>query len=82
MLFVVLLAPVTKLQLAQLLLAMNDGRHANYSWVILIPVRAFRLVPDLKENECNSYLTIDGEKLDSQPVQVQVMPRKGRVFTR
>jgi len=75
-------APISKLQLMQLLLAMSDGSHVNHSCLQLIPVKAFRLVPELTTSGHRSYLDIDGEQLDSQAVQVQVMPRKGRVFMR
>lgn len=74
-------APVTKLQLTQMLLSTSDGTHVNHPWVQFIPVKAFRLIPEITDGN-NSYVTIDGEQLKSQPVQVQVMPRKGRVFMR
>lgn len=60
---------------------MANGTHIELPCVSFIPVTAFRLVPDSSSGP-KSYLTIDGEKLDSQQVQAQVMPRKGRIFLR
>jgi len=60
---------------------MEDGSHAELPWLTFVAAKAFRLVPDMEASQ-QSYLNIDGEKFDSQPVQVQVLPGKGRVFIR
>lgn len=74
-------APVTKAQLTKMLLSMDDGAHVDFPWLQFVPVKAFRLIPEITD-DYNSYLTVDGEHLKSQPVQAQVMPRKGRIFMR
>ena len=68
------------MQITQLLLSLDNGSHVQLPWVTFIPVTAFRLVPE--NVGIQSYLAIDGEKMDSQPVQAQIMPRKGRIFMR
>ncbi|KZS21751.1 Sphingosine kinase 1 [Daphnia magna] len=74
-------APASKLQVTQLLLSMDKGNHIQLPWVTFVPVTAFRLVPDVSVGP-QSYLVVDGEKLDTQAMQAQIMPRKGRVFMR
>ncbi|XP_046644308.1 sphingosine kinase 2-like isoform X2 [Daphnia pulicaria] len=74
-------APISKFQVTQLLLSMDKGTHIQLPWVTFVPVTAFRLIPD-KSVGPQSYLVIDGEKLDTQAMQAQIIPRKGRIFMR
>ena len=69
------------MEVAQLLLGMDNGNHTKLPWVTFVPVTAYRLIPE-KNSGPQSYLVIDGEKLDSQAMQAQIMPRKGRIFMR
>lgn len=61
---------------------MENGSHVKFPWLTFVPVTAFRLVPEPTTSKHQSYLSIDGERLETQSVQTQIMPRKGRVFTR
>ena len=76
------IAPVTKVQVTQLLLGIENGSHVNFPWLTFVPVTAFRLVPEPTASKHKSYLSIDGERHDTQAVQAQILPRKGRVFSR
>lgn len=60
---------------------MDSGEHTKFPWLTFLPVKAFRLLPEQSSGH-KTYLTIDGEKFDSQVMQAEVMPRKGRVFSR
>ena len=73
---------VTRLQAAQFLIAINSGSHVKLPFLQYLAVKAFRLVPEVMTNKNNSYLTVDGERMESQPVQVRIMPHKGRIFMR
>lgn len=67
------------MQMVQFLLALGDGKHRRMPFVQLLAVSAFRLIPA----GSSSYVTVDGERLDAQPVQAQLLPgHKGRVFMR
>lgn len=43
----------------------------------LIPVRAFRIEPDMNERGC---MTVDGEHVDYGPIQGEVFPGLARVM--
>lgn len=69
------------MQATQLLLSLENGSHVDLPWVLFVPVTAFRLVPEEGIGP-QSYLTIDGEKLESQSIQAQILPHKGRILMR
>lgn len=73
---------VHRLQLLQFLLGLNTGAHAqnNLSYegpIMFIPVRAFRIEPDMNEN---GYMTVDGEHVEYGPIQAEIFPSLGRVM--
>lgn len=73
---------ITRSQLLQFLLGLSTGAHAqnsvtNEGPIILVPVRAFRIEPDMTEN---GYMTVDGEHVEYGPIQAEIFPSLGRVM--
>ena len=66
---------LSRLQLAKILIGMDTGAHAQYSQVEFIECTAFRLEPDI-----DSINDLDGEVIESGPVQGRVLPRTFKVF--
>ncbi|XP_014257462.1 sphingosine kinase 2 [Cimex lectularius] len=69
---------ISKAHLVQFLLGMSNGTHVNSSDVVFVPVSAFRLEPESNA----SMLTVDGEKVESGPIQAEVLPSLANVFSR
>ncbi|KAK2711006.1 hypothetical protein QYM36_012244 [Artemia franciscana] len=65
-------------QLFQFLTSFESGTHVDVPCCEMIPVKAFRLEPQTSEGN----LTIDGEKVPTAPVQVEILPSFYRVFMR
>jgi diacylglycerol kinase family enzyme len=67
---------VGRLALASILLSLDSGGHATHPAVEFVPCVAYRLEPLTK----GSYNDLDGEIIESGPVQGQVMPKALQVF--
>ncbi|KAL3284427.1 hypothetical protein HHI36_018586 [Cryptolaemus montrouzieri] len=71
----------TRSQLLQFLLRLSSGSHLNCiskrSRIQLLPVRAFRIEPDPKEQ---GYVTVDGELVEYGPIQAEIFPELGRIM--
>lgn len=72
---------VSRSQLLQFLLGLSTGAHAGVqspdNAIEFIPVRAFRIEPDLNES---GYMTVDGEQVEYGPIQAEVFPSLARVM--
>ncbi|RIA85878.1 ATP-NAD kinase-like domain-containing protein [Glomus cerebriforme] len=63
---------ISKTKVANILQAFNDASHVNMKEVIYYKVEALRLKPINKEN---GYISIDGERAEFKPFQVEVHPK-------
>ncbi|XP_041987400.1 sphingosine kinase 1-like [Aricia agestis] len=65
-------AGISRSQVFSFLLGLNQGNHstANDEYIKMIPVSAFRIVPEGP----NGYLTVDGELVEYGPIQAEVFP--------
>ena len=61
--------------MAKILIGLETGSHANYPEVEFIPCTAFRLEP-----ASESINDLDGEVIESGPVQGRVLPGALNVF--
>lgn len=72
---------VSRAQLLQFLLGLSTGAHAGIqsadNSIEFIPVRAFRIEPDLNET---GYMTVDGEQVEYGPIQAEVCPSLARIM--
>ncbi|XP_033196767.2 sphingosine kinase 2 isoform X2 [Bombus vancouverensis nearcticus] len=71
-------AGITRANLLQFLLGLNNGTHVTRSGVDMIPVKAFRIEP---EEGANGYITVDGEKVDYGPLQAEIFPSLASVMS-
>ena len=71
-------APVTRMQLLNLMGQLETGAHIRNPHVELLPVRAFRLEPSNKDGN----LVVDGEKVPYGPIQAHVLPAMARVMAK
>ncbi|XP_076335805.1 sphingosine kinase 2-like [Tachypleus tridentatus] len=60
------------------LIAMRSGKHVNCSFVDMIPILAFRLIPFEKKGG----FAVDGEYMECRPVQGEVLPFSLEVLSR
>lgn len=72
---------VSRSQLLQFLLGLSSGAHAGMQTtdnsIQFIPVKAFRIEPNLDET---GYMTVDGEQVEYGPIQAEVCPSLARVM--
>lgn len=69
---------LSKSQVLSFLVSLESGKHADLPYCNLIPVRAFRLEP----HHNMGVLTIDGERIETGPVQARVLPSIANVMSR
>ena len=67
---------ISRYRMARILLGFEDGSHENMPGVEWIECTAFRLEP-LTEGSFND---LDGEAIESGPIQARVMPSAMQVF--
>lgn len=71
-------AGASRAQLLHFLLGLSSGAHATSEGPVeLIPVKAFRIEPDMDERGC---MTVDGEHIEYGPIQAEVFPSLARVM--
>lgn len=77
----VLHAGLSRSQLLSFLLNLSSGGHLDTSseLVEMIPVKAFRLVPDEGANNVG-HITVDGEKVEYGPIQAEIFPGLSNVM--
>lgn len=70
---------VTRTQMLHFLLGLSSGAHAQNTGngVELLPVKAFRIEPDMDER---GYMTVDGEHIEYGPIQAEVFPGLSRIM--
>lgn len=66
-------AGISRSQLLSFLLNLSSGTHLDNDYVEMIPVKAFRLIPDDETNNVG-VITVDGEKIEYGPIQAEVFP--------
>lgn len=69
---------LSKSQVLTFLISLESGKHVDLSYVNMVPVRAFRLEP----LDDVGVLTIDGERIETGPVQARVLPSVANVMSR
>lgn len=64
---------ISRSQLLTFLLGLSSGTHIepNNELIELVPVRAFRLVPDEGPSDVG-HLSVDGEKVEYGPIQAEI----------
>lgn len=70
----------SRTQLLHFLLGLSTGAHAqsqSANGIDFLPVRAFRIEPDMEER---GYMTVDGEHIEYGPVQAEVFPGLARIM--
>ena len=70
---------VSKMELFDILFSIENGEHVGKPGVELVPVSAFRLEPDLSQK---GHITLDGELLPYEPIQVQILPSHINLMTK
>ncbi|XP_023330241.1 sphingosine kinase 1 isoform X3 [Eurytemora carolleeae] len=70
----------SRTDLVRLMKEVEHGTHMNMPGVDLFPVSSVKIQPVSEFPE--SFMSLDGEKIPSGPVQVEVMPGAGRVFVK
>jgi sphingosine kinase len=71
---------VSRYRLTMILLALETGAHVNLPGVEWIQCTAYRLDPVKGNNTQETYNNIDGERVESGPVQGYVHPKAIRYF--
>ena len=71
-----------KSTLVKFMLEMEEGNHTKIPGVDIIPVTAFRLIPDETSDKSTGFLTMDGENIPVGPIQAQTMPSMMDLFVK
>lgn len=75
---VIIRAPVTRMQMLNMMVQLETGAHIKNSFVEIVAVKAFRLEPDTNEGN----LVVDGEKVPYGKIQGKVLPGMARVMAK
>lgn len=68
--------PCTRFEMVSILLALETGSHVNHKRVEFIPCKAYRLEPMTD----GSFNDLDGEVIQSGPIQARVQPSAIQMF--
>ena len=71
---------LSRCQVVQFLIALDSGKHINLPYVSLLPVQAFRLEP--LNAASRGVMTVDGELIESGPLQAHVLPSVANIMSR
>ena len=69
---------VTRLQLSNILLELESGKHREAPGVETLPVTAFKLEPITP----HGHLTLDGELIEYGPIEAEVLPGCARLMSK
>ncbi|XP_013791981.1 sphingosine kinase 2-like, partial [Limulus polyphemus] len=69
---------VPRVLVMHFLIAMRSGKHVNCSFVDMIPILAFRLIPFEKKGG----FAVDGEYMECRPVQGEILPFSMEILSR
>eukprot|EP00744_Colponema_vietnamica_P009329 GILI01013276.1.p1 GENE.GILI01013276.1~~GILI01013276.1.p1 ORF type:complete len:251 (+),score=58.90 GILI01013276.1:83-835(+) len=75
---VIVTSPVSKVELSEIMLGLDNGTHIQHPKVRCVKARAWRLEPV----QSTGYLCIDGESVPLGPMQCQVMPGLANIMCR
>ena len=70
---------VSRSQMLHFLLGLSSGAHVQNTvdGIDLLPVKAFRIEPDMSEQ---GYITVDGEHVEYGPIQAEICPGLSRIL--
>lgn len=71
---------INVLSVFQILLGLSTGVHVTSPQLEIIPVKAFRIEPDVSESY--GHVTVDGEKVDYGPIQAEIFPDLAYIMSR
>lgn len=69
---------VSRMEMIRILRGVEQGTHTEFSSVQIVPVSAFRLEPLSK----TGHIVVDGELIDYEPIQAQVLPSYFNIITK
>ncbi|TRY71562.1 hypothetical protein TCAL_13065 [Tigriopus californicus] len=69
---------VSRLEMIRILRGVEQGTHTDFPSVQIVPVSAFRLEPLGKSGN----IVVDGELIDYEPIQAQVLPSYFNIITK
>jgi len=78
---VIMRGQLSRSQMTQILIKLEKGTHVNTPGLEIIPVQAARIEP-LPSNQHMGKMCLDGELIDTTPLQAHVMPKAVKLFTK
>ena len=73
---------MTRANLLKSLLTIEKGKHVGIPGIELIPVKAFRIEPVGKDNDLKGAMNIDGELIESGPIQCHIMQSAAKIYSK
>ena len=73
---------ITKKNLIQMMVDVEQGKHVSIPGIEIIPVRAFRLEPLGNSTQGAGIMTLDGEVIPTGLIQAHIMPSAAKVFVK
>ena len=72
--------PISRMELIKILSGFENGEHIKEDKLEIYPCIAYRLEPIMSPYSSQSFNDLDGEIIESGPIQAYVLPSKICVF--
>ena len=73
---------MTRANLLKTLLKLEKGKHIGIPGIEIIPVNAVRIEPIDKDKESKGTMTVDGELIESGPIQCHIMQHAAKIYSK
>ena len=73
---------MTRENLLKTLLTIEKGKHIGIPGIDIIPVNSVRIEPLENDTESKATMTVDGELIESGPVQCHIMKNAAKVYSK
>ena len=73
---------MTRGNLLKTLIKIEKGEHAGIPGIDIIPVNAVRIEPLENDKDSKGVMTVDGELIESGPIQCHIMQNAAKIYSK
>ena len=73
---------MTRGNLLKTLIKIEEGKHAGIPGIDIIPVNAVRIEPLENDKDSRGVMTVDGELIESGPIQCHIMQNAAKIYSK
>ena len=73
---------MTRGNLLKTLIKIEEGKHAGIPGIDIIPVNAVRIEPLENDKDSKGVMTVDGELIESGPIQCHIMQNAAKIYSK